>query len=45
MVLSNPYKGHRQPGSVGLPLPHVDVRLTADGKGEQIAPETLRRLM
>eukprot|EP00983_Pelagomonas_calceolata_P015161 482654-Pelagomonas_calceolata.AAC.3 len=32
MALSNPYRGHRQPGSVGLPLPHVDVRIAADGE-------------
>ncbi|KAF5836127.1 hypothetical protein DUNSADRAFT_6380 [Dunaliella salina] len=32
MALSNPYRGHRQPGSVGMPLPHVDVRIAADGE-------------
>lgn len=31
MALSNPYQGHRQPGSVGVPLPYVDVRIAADG--------------
>jgi long-subunit acyl-CoA synthetase (AMP-forming) len=31
MALSNPYKGLRLPGSVGTPLPHVDVRVAADG--------------
>jgi malonyl-CoA/methylmalonyl-CoA synthetase len=27
MILSNPYFGERRPGSVGMPLPGVDVRL------------------
>lgn len=34
MALSNPYRGHRLPGSVGVPLPHVDVRIAADGENE-----------
>jgi malonyl-CoA/methylmalonyl-CoA synthetase len=41
MNVSNPYDGERRPGSVGLPLPGVDVRLGAhdgsrsgDGSGE-----------
>jgi malonyl-CoA/methylmalonyl-CoA synthetase len=32
MITSNPYDGERRPGSVGLPLPGVSVRL--DGAGE-----------
>ena len=32
MLLSNPYEGGRRPGSVGLPLPGVDVRLDASGE-------------
>ncbi len=33
MALSNPYQGHRVPGSVGRPLPSVDVQLFGeDGK-------------
>ena len=30
MILSNPYQGERRPGSVGLPLPGVEVRAVAD---------------
>ncbi len=26
MMLSNPYRGERRPGSVGVPLPGVEVR-------------------
>ena len=33
MLTSNPYDGERRPGTVGLPLPGVEVRL-ADGTGE-----------
>jgi len=36
MLTSNPYGGERRAGTVGVPLPGVGVRLTADGK-------TLRR--
>jgi malonyl-CoA/methylmalonyl-CoA synthetase len=33
MNLSNPYDGERRPGTVGLPLPHVEVRiLSEDGQ-------------
>jgi malonyl-CoA/methylmalonyl-CoA synthetase len=32
MNISNPYDGERRPGSVGLPLPGVEVRLSADGE-------------
>ncbi|MEM6487534.1 MAG: malonyl-CoA synthase [Pseudomonadota bacterium] len=28
MICSNPYKGERRPGTVGLPLPGVEVRVT-----------------
>ncbi len=31
MITSNPYEGDRRAGSVGFPLPGVEVRLTADG--------------
>jgi len=34
MNLSNPYKGERRPGSVGLPLPGVEVRLEDGEAGE-----------
>lgn len=30
MALSNPYSGERRPGTVGIPLPGVDIRLKAD---------------
>ena len=36
MALSNPYRGERVPGSVGRPLPGVDVRLVSDD-GEDAA--------
>jgi malonyl-CoA/methylmalonyl-CoA synthetase len=38
MALSNPYRGPRRPGSVGLPLPRVEVRLKAE-TGEQLSGE------
>lgn len=31
MILSNPYAGERRPGSVGLPLPGVELKLRAEG--------------
>jgi malonyl-CoA/methylmalonyl-CoA synthetase len=31
MALSNPYEGERRPGSVGRPLPGVEVRLKGEG--------------
>ncbi len=34
MGLSNPYRGERIPGSVGTPLPGVEVRLVDDGRVE-----------
>jgi malonyl-CoA/methylmalonyl-CoA synthetase len=36
MALSNPYRGERIPGSVGTPLPGVEVRLTNEN-GDKIA--------
>ena len=39
MALSNPLEGERVPGSVGTPLPGVEVRL-ADEQGEAVAPDT-----
>ncbi len=36
MALSNPYRGERVPGSVGTPLPGVEVRLVSDD-GEVVA--------
>jgi malonyl-CoA/methylmalonyl-CoA synthetase len=38
MLTSNPLDGERRPGSVGLPLPGVDVRLGADGGVEVSGP-------
>ncbi len=40
MALSNPLHGERRPGSVGLPLPGVAVRLVSE-RGEPIAGEDL----
>ena len=34
MNVSNPYEGERRPGSVGLPLPGVEVRLDGGREGE-----------
>jgi malonyl-CoA/methylmalonyl-CoA synthetase len=40
MNVSNPYHGERRPGTVGLPMPNVEVRiLTEDGR-ETAADET-----
>ncbi len=39
MALSNPLRGERVPGSVGTPLPGVEVQLVA-GDGESVAPGT-----
>jgi malonyl-CoA/methylmalonyl-CoA synthetase len=39
MALSNSYRGERIPGSVGRPLPHVDVRLVNES-GEEVQPGT-----
>ena len=33
MLVSNPYEGERRPGTVGFPLPGVEVRLS-EGRGE-----------
>ena len=32
MLTSNPYEGDRRPGSVGFPLPGVELRLAGDGE-------------
>jgi malonyl-CoA/methylmalonyl-CoA synthetase len=34
MNVSNPYDGERRPGTVGFPLPGVDVRLETDAEGD-----------
>ena len=39
MALSNPLRGRRTPGSVGTPLPGVEVRLVGDD-GKPVAPGT-----
>ena len=46
MVLSNPLKGERRPGSVGLPLPGVDIKAAplegnAEGDGPSNGSELL----
>ena len=38
MALSNPYRGERRPGAVGIPLPGVEVRLRAES-GAAVAAE------
>jgi malonyl-CoA/methylmalonyl-CoA synthetase len=42
MNTSNPYDGERVPGSVGLPLPGVEVRVDADGMIEVRGPNVFR---
>src|SRR5271165_76994 len=39
MALSNPYRGERVPGSVGKPLPSVEVQLVGES-GEAVPPGT-----
>jgi malonyl-CoA/methylmalonyl-CoA synthetase len=41
MNTSNPYFGERIPGTVGLPLPGVDVRVTDPETGQVLAQETI----
>ena len=36
MNTSNPYKGERRPGTVGMPLPGVEVRITDPDSGQQL---------
>ena len=38
MITSNPYDGVRRPGTVGMPLPHVEVRLV-DERGHDVGAE------
>jgi len=38
MILSNPLEGDRRPGSVGVPLPGVYVRLVDPETGENVSP-------
>jgi malonyl-CoA/methylmalonyl-CoA synthetase len=40
IITSNPLMGERRPGSVGLPLPDVEVRL-ADGQGNILGPDDI----
>ncbi len=39
MLVSNPLDGDRRPGSVGFPLPGVDLRLLGTGESPDSAPE------
>jgi malonyl-CoA/methylmalonyl-CoA synthetase len=41
MLTSNPYHGPRRPGTVGVPLPGVDVRLDADGEVQVTGPNVI----
>jgi acyl-CoA synthetase (AMP-forming)/AMP-acid ligase II len=36
MNVSNPYDGERRPGTVGLPLPGVELRLAGGQEGEEL---------
>jgi malonyl-CoA/methylmalonyl-CoA synthetase len=41
MLTSNPYEGPRKPGTVGLPLPGVSLRLGASGEVEVSGPNVI----
>jgi malonyl-CoA/methylmalonyl-CoA synthetase len=41
MLTSNPYEGPRRPGTVGFPLPGVDVRLAGSGEVEVRGPNVI----
>jgi malonyl-CoA/methylmalonyl-CoA synthetase len=41
MLTSNPYDGPRKPGTVGLPLPGVELRLTDDGEVQVRGPNVI----
>ena len=41
MNTSNPYEGERVPGTVGLPLPGVEVRIANTETGETLGPEDI----
>ena len=43
MNISNPYEGERRPGTVGIPLPGVEVRLDGGGDGDGDSGEILVR--
>ncbi len=43
MNISNPYDGERRPGTVGIPLPGVEIRLDGGGDGDSEAGEILVR--
>ncbi len=43
MNVSNPYDGERRPGTVGFPLPHVDVKLL-DEQGSAVGADTTGEL-
>jgi malonyl-CoA/methylmalonyl-CoA synthetase len=43
MNVSNPYDGERRPGTVGFPLPHVDVRIV-DADGQDVARDEMGEL-
>ena len=45
MVLSNPLSGVRKPGSVGLPLPGVSVRIADPETGDDLAPGAVGELL
>ncbi|MEL6915334.1 MAG: malonyl-CoA synthase [Pseudomonadota bacterium] len=40
MNTSNPYEGERRPGTVGMPLPGVEVRITGEGRAPMAEDET-----
>ena len=44
MNTSNPYDGERRPGTVGLPLPGVELRITDPGTGAEVTPGAVGRI-
>jgi malonyl-CoA/methylmalonyl-CoA synthetase len=40
MNVSNPYRGERRPGTVGLPMPNVEVRILTEDARDTAADET-----
>ncbi|MGH9896591.1 MAG: AMP-binding protein, partial [bacterium] len=44
MNTSNPYEGERRPGSVGLPLPNVSIRL-CNASGEDVGEEEMGEVL
>jgi len=44
MNTSNPYEGERRPGTVGFPLPGVELKITDPESGNNLPPETVGQI-